>query len=346
MTLIAPPSAWSKEIERNPVASCVQISDDAARLACFDAAFNNTAEARASAAKAPTAVPLAAEERTTQPEHDTLGLGMARSWEVTPGSQSNRLAIRTYTANYLLPAHYTSSVNLAPSSPTRGTAPAHAGYRNADMVLQVALRTKVMSGLLQPYDGLWLAYTQNSSWQIWDGDESRPFRNTDYQPEVIYVAPPPAGLPSLPGGWQVRLWQFGFAHQSNGQTNPLSRSWNRLFFRVGADNGRFGLMAGLDHRLRETRNEDDNPDLVDYVGKVELRASWDSSRARTMLRARLNPSRLDRGSLQLNWSYPVYADDPSGVRWYVQAFTGYGETLLDYNHRQTSVGLGLMLFQF
>lgn len=271
---------------------------------------------------------------------------MARSWEVTPGSQSHRFVVRTYTANYLLPVRFTSPVNHAPYSPTRGVAPAHAGYGSLDMALQVSLRTKVASSLLQPHDGLWLAYTQNSSWQLWDGDESRPFRNTDYQPEAMYVAPAPEGMRVLPGGWQVRLWQFGFAHQSNGQSNPLSRSWNRLFLRVGADNGHFGLMAGLDHRLRETRSEDDNPDLTDYIGKVELRASWGSDRVRTMLRARLNPSRLDRGSLQLAWSYPIYADDPSGVRWYVQAFTGYGETLLDYNHRQTSFGLGVMLFQF
>lgn len=42
----------------------------------------------------------------------------------------------------------------------------------------------------------------------------------------------------------------------------------------------------------------------------------------------------------------MFADQPSGLRWYAQLFHGYGETLLDYNHRQSSLGLGLTLFQF
>ena len=53
-----------------------------------------------------------------------------------------------------------------------------------------------------------------------------------------------------------------------------------------------------------------------------------------------------RGSLQLDWTYPVKNDQLLGLRWYVQLFSGYGETLLDYNHRQTSIGVGLSLFQF
>ena len=45
------------------------------------------------------------------------------------------------------------------------------------------------------------------------------------------------------------------------------------------------------------------------------------------------------------WTHPVFPSRPDGLRWYVQVFHGYGETLLDYNHSQTSIGLGFTLFQ-
>ena len=37
---------------------------------------------------------------------------------------------------------------------------------------------------------------------------------------------------------------------------------------------------------------------------------------------------------------------PNGLRWFVQAFHGYGETLTDYNFKQTSFGFGLSFMQF
>ena len=79
---------------------------------------------------------------------------------------------------------------------------------------------------------------------------------------------------------------------------------------------------------------------------AEVMASWLPGLATASLTWRTHPRALDRGSLQFDWTYPVSAKQPAGLRWYAQVFTGYGETLLDYNHRQTSVGLGLTLFQF
>ena len=52
------------------------------------------------------------------------------------------------------------------------------------------------------------------------------------------------------------------------------------------------------------------------------------------------------GALQVEWTYPVYPDQPNGLRWFVQAFRGYGETLTDYNFRQTSIGVGVTFLQF
>ena len=43
---------------------------------------------------------------------------------------------------------------------------------------------------------------------------------------------------------------------------------------------------------------------------------------------------------QLEWSTPLF-DSP--FRLYIQAFTGYGESLIDYNWRQNSIGVGVSL---
>ena len=325
--------------------ACRDLREDGARLACYDDAFREGPDglsvpvAPAQAAAAPTA----ADGRVPFREY-SLGLGMARSWEVTPESKSDRFMVKTYEENYLLPIRYTSPVNRTPSSPTQGAFADRPGYRHEEAALQLSLRTKLATGLFGRHDSLWGAYTQTSAWQLWDAPDSRPFRNTDYQPEIVYVTPVPDRLSRLPGGWRLRMLHVGAVHQSNGQSDPLSRSWNRLQFRVGADNGRLGLMLGTLHRLPDS--DDDNPDLVEYLGNVDVRASMGIGYSRLTLSSRLNPQRLDRGSVQLGFSHPVYHDDPAGLRWYLQVFSGYGQTLLDYNVRQTSVGAGVMLFQF
>ena len=104
------------------------------------------------------------------------------------------------------------------------------------------------------------------------------------------------------------------------------------------------MLGGL--RRVGGRTADDGPDMSRHVGNAEVMASWLPGLATASLTWRTHPRALGRGSLQFDWTYPVIAKQPAGLRWYAQVFTGYGETLLDYNHRQTSVGLGLTLFQF
>ena len=94
------------------------------------------------------------------------------------------------------------------------------------------------------------------------------------------------------------------------------------------------------------QGKDDNPDIADYIGRAEVSLAWLSGAPLLSFIWRTNLNSFSRGSIQLDWNYPVFANQPKGLRWYAQLFHGYGETLLDYNHRQSSLGLGLAIFQF
>ena len=330
-------------------ADCARESDDKLRLACYDKVFRSPQAAPATApapgaASAPAGAAGSASE--DRPEALLVSTFFTKSWELTPATKRGTFIVRTYLPNFALPAHYSTNINRTPSSPTHAAAAALADYRPIEAKWQVSLRAKIFENLLLPDADLWFAFTQRSLWQVWNPQQSSPFRSTDYQPEAIYVVPVPPRLGTLPGGWTWRMAQFGAAHQSNGQGGSLSRSWNRVYATAAFDRGEFGLTVRAHHRIKERLSDDDNPDLTRYIGTGEITASWLPGLATSSLTWRTNLRTAQRGSLQLDWTYPVNPSQPAGLRWYAQLFTGYGETLLDYNHRQTSLGLGLTLFQF
>ena len=95
---------------------------------------------------------------------------------------------------------------------------------------------------------------------------------------------------------------------------------------------------------RKWEQDNNNPDIVDYLKSNQLQFNWTPGRSVAAFTWR--PSLHGKGSIKLDWSYPVFGDRPDGLRWYAQLFNGYGESLLDYNMRQTSLGLGLTIFKF
>lgn len=324
---------------------CAAHTDAALRLACYDAVFRPQASdplsAPATSATPPDAPPEASHAAAMPPP----GSALSTFWELGRSDKRKAFVVRTFYPNYLLPLHLTSNINRQPFSPTRGAAPLKPNYKAVEAKMQISLRVKVAEDLLLPRADLWATYTQRSMWQVWNQADSAPFRNTDYQPELKYVVPVPDGLSVLPGGWTWRMLEAGFAHQSNGQSEPLSRSWNRLYAGTAFEKGELAVQLRVNRRPREG-SKDDNPDLTRYIGNTEIQASWLPGQSTASLTWRLHPKEMKRGSVQLDWTYPVDSQQPQGLRWYLQLFSGYGESLLDYNHRQTSLGLGLTLFQF
>jgi phospholipase A1 len=333
---------------------CIALDDAATRLACYDRLagrpLRQPTEKDAApapppdgAATAAGAVPSATAGAAAGPAlRPTTGF-LSAFWELDRNNKRGTFNFIGYRPNFFLPLHHTDRINRTPQSPTREplTLP---DYRPLEAKLQLSLRTKVAQSVLLPDADLWFGYTQQSLWQLWNTRGSAPFRNTDYEPEIIYVVPIPAAMQSLPGGWQWKFVQAGFAHQSNGQAKPLSRSWNRVYAGAGFERGDYSIIARSARRLPE--DDDDNPDLTDYRGRGDVLVQWTPGLATAALLWRTTFKSFKRGALQLDWTYPVDSDRPAGLQWYVQVFTGYGETLTDYNVRQTSIGLGVTLFEF
>ena len=335
---------------------CAAIGAPSDRLACYDklagrapaptepvaqqpAPGANPAPA-ATSLLAPSGAPL---PDTAEPKPATSFL--SKYWELEPADKRGIFNFVGYQPNYVLPIHFTNRINRAPQSPTQ-TAVLQPDYRREEAKLQLSLRSKLAQDIPVIGGDVWGAFTQQAMWQIYNGTDSKPFRNTDYQPELIYVRASPQSLRALPFGWQWRYTQFGLAHQSNGQSDPLSRSWNRVYLGAGFERGDWSFTARYNQRLNESLATDNNPDLVNYRGRGEFQLNWAQGLHTASLLYRTSLRSANYGAVQAEWTYPIFKDQPNGLRWFVQGFSGYGETLTDYNFRQTSLGVGVTFLQF
>lgn len=241
--------------------------------------------------------------------------------------RSGGLLILPYRPNYILPYAQNFNGNFSPDLPNPES------LDDVEAKFQISLRMPVARGLFFGYGGLQLAYTQLSLWQVYNRQISSPFRETVYEPEAMLTFDTRWNL----GGWTFRYWYFGINHQSNGKSDPASRSWNRLFAEAQA--GYRNTMVSLRPWLRVERSgkEDDNPDIEKYMGNFELRlaSQWRDCVGSVMWRNNLREE--NKGAVELSFTFPMF----KLVRGMVQYFNGYGETLIDYNHPVSRLGVGL-----
>jgi phospholipase A1 len=262
---------------------------------------------------------------------------MGIRWELDPDTQHDLFSIRPHKQSYFLLARTTTDVNNQPSSPTQGTVPQSLGYISTEVKFQLSFKLKAVQ-VKERFD-LWIGYTQLSFFQMYNKSKSAPFRESNYEPEVMGVIHTDYDLFGLKG----RFINLGFNHQSNGRQDPLSRSWNRIYAQFGFERGGFGLMIRPWYRIREDWTNDNNPDITTYMGIGDIVATYamGSHKFSLLLRSNLNFWNL-HGALQADWSFPLYRQ----LKGYLQVFTGYGESLIDYNHYQTTFGAGFLLIDW
>lgn len=256
-------------------------------------------------------------------------------------SFDNPYSITPHRPNYLLAGVMNSHT---PSSPPFEIA--NNGQGTADRVeaeFQISLKFPFVRNIWDNPGWHWMAgYTNRSFWQVYNGDWSRPFRETNHEPETWVQFPLDTHIPGT--NLKLRAGMLGFNHQSNGQTGQWSRSWNRILGTVVVDNGaNFAMGFTPWWRIPEDAANDDNPDILHYMGNFELQATYRFTprhQLTFMLRNNLEGEN-NRGAYELSYGFPLPGTDD--LRIYLQAFHGYGKSLIDYNIKQTSLGVGLQL---
>ena len=204
------------------------------------------------------------------------------------------------------------------------------------------------------------------------GQLSSPFLDTSYKPEMFYL------WERVDRGrwadWFQLDLQGGLQHESNGnpeiesrlldigdrvsyyvldgtggQRVSTSRSLNMLYLRPTA---RFGkadsFQVAVSPRVwAYVGGLEDNPDLPDYRGYVDLRVTMGWARGLQLSTTGRLGDDANRGSLQLDLSYPLMGlfSGSLSVYLYAQYFTGYGESLLLYDQRSDAFRFGFALYR-
>ena len=202
---------------------------------------------------------------------------------------------------------------------------------------QLSVKTPLAVDLFDKNIDLFAGYTVRSFWQVYNSDYSSPFRETNHEPEIWMQVRP---------SWQILGFKntvnaIGFNHMSNGQGGSLSRSWNRVFGAFAFERGNFAILLSPWIRIEEDIEDDDNPDITDYYGHGDLRLGYKYKNHTFSLMTRNNlESGFSRGAVELGWSFPLFKYP--FLKGYLHYFSGYGESLIDYDRYANTLGVGLL----
>ena len=138
----------------------------------------------------------------------------------------------------------------------------------------------------------------------------------------------------------MNILNLGGLNGLHGRSLPQSRGWDRLYAQGGWEWGPFVVLARAWWRLPEPTEKDDNPDIQSYFGRgdIELRWNMENDKSATLLVRRALDS--GRGFVEAAWtSRKLFGP----ARVYVQATSGYGESLIDYNFKSQRIGIGVLM---
>lgn len=223
------------------------------------------------------------------------------------------------------------------------------GGGQSDAKFQLSFKYRLIGerGTIAQYapwaSGVHLGYTQTAFWDL--SSESSPFSDTVFKPSLFYekhfenvdfiLADAHASISS------------GFEHESNGRGGLDSKSLNVIYVEPSITYPVFGDLK-LDLKLRALAyvgDLSDNPDIRDFRGNGSLSIGVGDPNAlmfKTEMRGNIGTG---KGNLVFNLSYPLDKLFYNNLDLYLfgQLYTGYGESLINYNRRDTRLRFGVAL---
>lgn len=235
-----------------------------------------------------------------------------------------------YELNYVLP-FYTESSNTNYDEIFKGEA-----NKNIELKFQISGQSTFIKRFFFKPLSLRFFYTQLSYWQAYAN--SAYFRESNYNPGVFFHFQPTAG--KMP--FKLDSIDLGAMHQSNGRGNDYERSWNRAYFNLHfLFNPDWSMTIRPWYRIRLPQERDYNPDINRYLGDGDLRLTYMHGNYMVSLLLRNEfESGFKRGAEELDVAFPFY----NTFHGFVQLFSGYGQSLISYNHYMNSIGVGISLY--
>ncbi|WP_259366232.1 phospholipase A [Colwellia sp. 6M3] len=249
----------------------------------------------------------------------------------------NPFAFSQHRLNYILPFSYVSDPNTLSASGLSTE-----NVDNIEAKYQISVKLPLYQ-VENSTSGLYMAFTAVSYWQVYNGEASKPFRETNYEPELFYSWRNELTF----AGFKFNQIRFGLSHQSNGQSGLRSRSWNRLFASAMFSDADSFYHIKAWYRIKEDEKDDpfdstgdDNPDITTFMGHTEFGygTTLGDFNVMALMRNNLKTSN-NKGSIELNLSYPI----SERYELLMQYFNGYGDSLVDYNRHQQRIGFGVQL---
>ncbi len=247
--------------------------------------------------------------------------------------ERDHFSLIQYRENYLVYSTLLNGVNQAPLD--SAFPDEEHFFRDYEMQFQFSFMVPIVVDMFDLPLSFYGAYTNRSFWQLFDEQDSRPFRETNHEPEIWLNWNYDLSV----GDFRAPMIWFGFRHQSNGQYVSLSRGWNRLYVQTFFAYHNWSSSLIYWDRMQGGAPEDKIFDYEKFIGSGEFRMDYTFQKSEFGMIYAYSLSGVEYGSVTLQYSHAM----TNAVDFYVRYFNGYGESLIDIEYLSETLSVGILL---